>query len=66
MVRPLCAQSELTEVGLSRNAIFASVETSLRRLQTSYIDVLQIHRYDDGTPAEETMRALHDLVSSGK
>lgn len=52
--------------GLSRNAIFSSVESSLRRLGTSYIDVLQIHRYDEGTPVEETMRALHDLVTCGK
>lgn len=52
--------------GLSRAAIFQQVEASLRRLDTPYIDLLQIHRFDRATPIEETMRALHDLVQSGK
>jgi hypothetical protein len=52
--------------GLSRPAIFRSVEASLQRLQTDYIDVLQIHRFDEQVPPEETMEALHDLVKSGK
>ncbi|KAK0201292.1 NADP-dependent oxidoreductase domain-containing protein [Desarmillaria ectypa] len=52
--------------GLSRAAIFNAVEASLARLKTNYIDLLQIHRYDDLTPPEETMKALHDLVQSGK
>ncbi|KAJ7580833.1 NADP-dependent oxidoreductase domain-containing protein [Mycena floridula] len=52
--------------GLSRAAIFNAVEASLKRLNTSYIDVLQIHRLDRSVPAEETMKALHDLVQSGK
>ncbi|KZO93917.1 Aldo keto reductase [Calocera viscosa TUFC12733] len=52
--------------GLSRAAIFSAVSASLERLGTEYIDLLQIHRYDSATPAEETMRALHDLVLSGK
>lgn len=52
--------------GLSRAAIFKAVEGSLKRLQTSYIDLLQIHRLDPNTPYEETMKALHDLVESGK
>lgn len=52
--------------GLSRSAIFASVDASLARLGTSYIDVLQIQRFDPTTPAEETMKALHDLVQAGK
>lgn len=52
--------------GLSRTAIFHSVEASLERLNTTYIDVLQIHRYDNTVPPEETMQALHDLVRSGK
>ncbi|KAJ4305171.1 hypothetical protein N0V90_000702 [Kalmusia sp. IMI 367209] len=52
--------------GLSRAAIFNAVEKSLARLETSYIDILQIHRIDPSTPVEETMKALHDLVQSGK
>uniref|UniRef100_A0A0W0F476 NADP-dependent oxidoreductase domain-containing protein n=1 Tax=Moniliophthora roreri TaxID=221103 RepID=A0A0W0F476_MONRR len=52
--------------GLSRAAIFNQVEASLKRLNTTYIDLFQIHRYDPSTPAEETMKALHDLVQNGK
>ncbi|KZO96984.1 Aldo/keto reductase [Calocera viscosa TUFC12733] len=52
--------------GLSRQAIFQQVEASLKRLGTDYIDLLQIHRCDMDTPFEETMRALDDLVRSGK
>ncbi|KAK0671870.1 NADP-dependent oxidoreductase domain-containing protein [Cercophora samala] len=52
--------------GLSRAAIFNQVEASLKRLDTDYIDLLQIHRFDTETPIEETMKALHDLVQSGK
>ena len=52
--------------GLSRSAIFHQVEASLARLQTPYIDLLQIHRYDPTVPHTETMKALHDLVQSGK
>ena len=51
---------------LSRTAIFNQVNASLERLGTDYIDVLQIHRFDSETPIEETMKALHDLVQSGK
>ncbi|OJD36832.1 aldo-keto reductase [Diplodia corticola] len=50
--------------GLSRTAIFQQVEASLKRLDTGYIDVLQIHRFDPNTPPEETMKALHDLVQA--
>jgi len=52
--------------GLSRKAIFHSVDDSLRRLGTDYIDLLQIHRFDSGTPVEETLEALHDVVKAGK
>jgi 1-deoxyxylulose-5-phosphate synthase len=52
--------------GLSRKAIFAELDASLRRLQTDYIDLYQIHRWDYDTPVEETLEALHDVVRSGK
>ncbi|KAK0190143.1 NADP-dependent oxidoreductase domain-containing protein [Armillaria mellea] len=50
----------------TRDSIFNAVEASLVRLKTNYIGLLQIHRYDDLMPPEETMKALHDLVQSGK
>ncbi|KZP00478.1 Aldo/keto reductase [Calocera viscosa TUFC12733] len=56
----------VNQSGLSREALFNQVEASLKRLETDYIDLLQIHRYDPNTPAEETMAALNDLVRSGK
>jgi len=52
--------------GLSRTAIFKAVDASLKRLGTDYLDLLQIHRFDATVPVEETMKALHDLVQSGK
>ena len=52
--------------GLSRKAIFHSVDDSLARLGTDYIDLLQIHRYDQTTPIEATLEALHDVVKAGK
>ncbi|KAF4636876.1 hypothetical protein G7Y89_g1197 [Cudoniella acicularis] len=52
--------------GLSRKHIFDSVDASLKRLQLDYIDLLQIHRFDPNTPVKETMKALHDIVESGK
>lgn len=52
--------------GASRGYLFKAVEDSLRRLDTDYIDVYQVHRPDSTTPIEETMRALDDLVRSGK
>jgi len=52
--------------GLSRKAIFAAIDASLRRLKTDYVDLYQIHRWDDDTPIEETLEALHDIVKAGK
>ena len=52
--------------GLSRKAIFAEIDHSLRRLGTDYVDLYQIHRWDYQTPIAETMEALHDVVKAGK
>ncbi|MEV4517558.1 aldo/keto reductase [Dactylosporangium sp. NPDC049525] len=52
--------------GLSRKHIMDAVDASLRRLGTDHIDLYQIHRWDETTPIEETMAALHDLVRDGK
>jgi len=52
--------------GLSRKHIMDSVDASLSRLGTDYIDLYQIHRWDYNTPIEETMEALHDVVKAGK
>ncbi len=52
--------------GLSRKHIMASIDVSLRRLSTDYVDLYQIHRWDPRTPIEETMQALHDVVTAGK
>lgn len=56
----------LMREGLSRSALITSVNDSLKRLETDYIDMFWIHRFDPFTPIEETMRALHDLVTAGK
>jgi len=52
--------------GLSRRAIMAEIDNSLRRLGTDYVDLYQIHRFDPATPIEETLEALHDVVKAGK
>jgi aryl-alcohol dehydrogenase-like predicted oxidoreductase len=52
--------------GLSRKHILSAIDASLRRLEMDYVDLYQIHRWDDHTPIEETMEALHDVVRAGK
>jgi len=59
-------RSEPNGSGLSRKAILFELDESLRRLQTDYVDLYQIHRWDDQTPIEETLEALHDVVKAGK
>ena len=54
------------DAGLSRKHIMNSIDASLRRLKTDYVDLYQIHRWDYNTPIEETMEALHDIVKAGK
>jgi aryl-alcohol dehydrogenase-like predicted oxidoreductase len=54
------------DLGLSRKHILSAVEASLRRLNTDYIDLYQLHRWDPGTPLEETLATLDSLVTSGK
>jgi len=52
--------------GLSRKAILSEIDKSLHRLGVDYVDLYQIHRWDYGTPIEETMEALNDVVRAGK
>lgn len=52
--------------GLSRKAILSEIDNSLQRLETDYVDLYQIHRWDYDTPIEETMEALNDVVRAGK
>ncbi|HTP77246.1 MAG TPA: aldo/keto reductase [Rhizomicrobium sp.] len=57
---------DVNDRGLSRKHVMHSIDNSLRRLQTDYVDLYQIHRFDPSTPIEETIEALHDVVKSGK
>lgn len=52
--------------GLSRKHVMAGIDASLKRLGTDYVDLYQIHRWDNETPIEETLEALNDVVRSGK
>ncbi|QKG72491.1 aldo/keto reductase [Erythrobacter mangrovi] len=52
--------------GLSRKSLMQAIDASLTRLNMNYVDLYQIHRWDDETPIEETMEALHDIVKAGK
>ena len=52
--------------GLSRKHVLSAIDASLGRLDLDYVDLYQIHRWDDRTPIEETMEALHDVVRAGK
>jgi aryl-alcohol dehydrogenase-like predicted oxidoreductase len=56
----------VNDAGLSRKHIVRSIDASLQRLQTDYVDLYQAHRYDYRTPLEETLRAFDDLVRAGK
>jgi aryl-alcohol dehydrogenase-like predicted oxidoreductase len=58
--------ADVNNIGLSRQHIFSSIEHSLRRLNTDYIDLYQVHGWDRLTPIEESLRALDDLVRQGK
>ncbi len=57
---------DVNAMGASRRHIQRSLERSLRRLQTDRVDIYYVHRFDDRTPLEETLRALDDLVRQGK
>ena len=66
MVSRSTAQKAANDMGLSRKHIISACEASLRRLDTEYIDLYQVHGDDRWTPLEETLRALDDLVRAGK
>jgi voltage-dependent potassium channel beta subunit len=57
---------DVNDRGLSRKHLFESVEASLKRIGTDYLDILFCHRYDEQTPLDETVRAMDDLVRQGK
>ncbi len=52
--------------GLSRKHLLSSIDASLSRMGTDYVDIFMVHAFDPDTPIEETMEALHDIVRSGK
>ena len=52
--------------GLSRKHLFSAIDNSLKRIGTDYVDIFMVHAFDPGTPMEETMEALHDIVKVGK
>jgi aryl-alcohol dehydrogenase-like predicted oxidoreductase len=60
------ARKDANGMGLSRLAILRELDASLKRLGTDYVDLYQIHRWDNRTPIEETLAALHDVVKAGK
>ena len=60
------SDDDVNHSGATRKNLFREVEASLRRLQTDYIDLYQVHGWDSVTPLDETLRALDDLVRSGK
>jgi aryl-alcohol dehydrogenase-like predicted oxidoreductase len=66
MSEAAAGSGDVNNVGLSRQHILSSIEHSLRRLNTDYIDLYQVHGWDLLTPVEETLRALDDLVRHGK
>ncbi len=57
---------DINATGATRKHIMTAVEASLKRLQTDYLDLYFIHRFDERTPIEETLRVLDDLVRQGK
>ena len=59
-------RNDVNGKGLSRKAILTEIDHSLKRLGTDYVDLYQIHRWDNDTPIEETLEALHDVVKAGK
>ncbi len=59
-------RTDANGAGLSRKAIFSEMDASLKRLGTDYVDLYQTHRWDNETPIEETLEALHDVVKVGK
>ncbi|WP_053376236.1 aldo/keto reductase [Paenibacillus sp. FJAT-27812] len=62
----MTTSANINGVGLSRKHIMDGVDASLKRLETDYIDLYQVHVWDHATPIEETLRTLDDLVTSGK